>query len=82
MICDIMTEETQPQTTYTIKHEYFYQLYKELPPQKRNIRQLRITLQEHERNLQQQDKTLPYKIPQEKTLRKWCKQDKWDERFP
>lgn len=73
-----MTTITNPPTPnqkvpYKPKHEYFYQLYKELPPHKRNIRQLHLTLQKKEE--------LPYQLPKRATLGKWSKEDGWEQRF-
>lgn len=63
------------QPKYKPSHEYFYQLYIELPPQKRNIHQLTTKLE------QKKDIIHPFKVPREDTLRKWCKEDGWEQRF-
>ena len=71
-----MTTITDPkQQQYKPSHEYFYQLYIELPPQKRNIHQFTTKLEEND------DIIHPFKIPKEDTLRKWSKEDGWEQRF-
>lgn len=70
-----------PETEYTPAHEYYYQHYRELSPHKRNIHQLHQKMTQLKKQAEQKGNKLPYKLPQELTLRKWSKEDKWEQRF-